>query len=70
MTFTGWRSNPRVARSYQWVVHHVEKPASVGFEGNKYTEAKSPSGLPDGAWFYDAAQKNLNIKLRVGRPRG
>ena len=56
----------RVARSYQWVVHHVERPASVGFEDRKFTEAKQLSGLPDAAWFYDAGQKNLHIKARVG----
>jgi hypothetical protein len=52
-------------RNYQWVVHHVEKPAGVGFGDVKYSEAPSPAALANGTWFYDAAQKNLQVKVRV-----
>ena len=55
----------KMERSYQWVIHHVEKPASVGFEELKFTEAKTPTGLADSAWFYNPAQKILQIKVRV-----
>jgi alpha-glucosidase (family GH31 glycosyl hydrolase) len=55
----------KVARAYQWAVHHVEKPSAVGFEERKYSEAKTLSGLADDAWFYDAAQKLLYVKVRV-----
>jgi Glycosyl hydrolases family 31 len=54
-------------RDYQWVIHHVEKPTAVGFEDRHYQPAASPQGLPDGSWYYDAAQKNLQIRATVKR---
>jgi len=52
-------------RDYQWVVHHVEKPASVGFEAMQYAEAQSVAAMSDRSWFYDAASKNLHVRVRV-----
>jgi hypothetical protein len=52
-------------RDYHWVVHHVEKPAGVGFRDVKYRQAASLAALADGAWFYDAARKNLHVRARV-----
>ena len=52
-------------RTYQWVVHHVEKPASVGFRDAKYRAVPSPAAMADGTWFFDAARKNLHVRLRV-----
>jgi hypothetical protein len=40
-------------RDYEWVVHHVERPASVGFEERQYT------------WSYDAELKNLLVRVNV-----
>jgi hypothetical protein len=50
---------------YQWVVHHVEKPAAVGFRDVRYREAGSLGAMADGTWFYDAARKNLNVRVSV-----
>jgi hypothetical protein len=55
----------RVARDYQWVVHHIEQPAEVGFEGRHYREVPDVSKLEDGAWFYDKPRKNLHIRVKV-----
>src|SRR5579871_738106 len=52
-------------RDFQWVVHHVERPLAVGFEARKYAEAPSASAMRDRTWFYDAAQKNLHVRVRV-----
>ncbi|MDE3165279.1 MAG: hypothetical protein KGN36_05695, partial [Acidobacteriota bacterium] len=52
-------------RDYQWVVHHVEKPASVGFGETKYREAARRELLADRCWWWDAAAKNLHIRVRV-----
>jgi hypothetical protein len=52
-------------RDYQWVVHHAEKPSSVEFEVRKYREVATLSGLADRTWFYDAAQKNLHVRVKV-----
>ena len=53
------------ARDYQWVVHHVERPAGVGFQNSKYREAASAASLADRTWFYEAARKDLQIRVRV-----
>jgi hypothetical protein len=52
-------------RDYQWVVHHMEKPASVGFEGAKYREVSRQADLEDRTWWWDATQKNLHVRLKV-----
>jgi hypothetical protein len=52
-------------RDYQWVVHHIEKPAGVGFQNVKYREVRSVGALADATWFYDAARKNLHVRVRV-----
>jgi len=52
-------------RDYEWVVHHIERPSEVAFEGRKYREAASGSAMQDRTWFYDAARKNLQVRVRV-----
>jgi hypothetical protein len=52
-------------RDYQWVVHHVEKPSEVRFRDVKYRQARSVGAMADGMWFYDAARKNLHVRVRV-----
>lgn len=53
------------AREYQWVVHHVERPSAVGFEERAYAEVKSAAAMVDRSWFYDAAHKNLQVRVKV-----
>lgn len=48
-------------RDFRWVVHHVERPKSVGFEGTVFRETASG----DRTWRYDAAKKRLEIQVRV-----
>jgi hypothetical protein len=55
----------KTARDYQWVVHHIEKPASVGFQNAKYRAVPSPAAMPDRTWFYDAPRKNLHVRVLV-----
>jgi hypothetical protein len=52
-------------RTYQWVVHHVERPGGVGFEERRYSEAPSLERLQAGGWFWDARRKDLHIRLRA-----
>ena len=40
-------------RNYEWVIHHVERPVSAGYDGRQYT------------WSYDAARKNLTVRVHV-----
>jgi alpha-glucosidase (family GH31 glycosyl hydrolase) len=53
-------------RRYQWVVHHVDRPAAVSFAGRAYRPVESLGALVDGTWFYDAGNRNLHIRVRVG----
>jgi hypothetical protein len=67
----------KVARRYQWVVHQVERPASVGFVGQTSTAARIPEreterqagGLshlePGRSWYYDASRKELQLAADV-----
>lgn len=50
-------------RDYQWVVHHVDRPASVGFEDRQYREVTG--GLADQTWSYDAKARNLQVRVKV-----
>ena len=52
-------------RRYQWVVHHVDRPAAVSFESRVYQPVTSIAALADGKWFYDAAKRNLHIGADV-----
>lgn len=52
-------------RDYQWVVHHIDKPITVGFENQKYSMAPAINQMAERTWFYDAAQKNLHIRVHA-----
>jgi hypothetical protein len=52
------------AREYEWVVHHVERPKSVGFAGAAYREVTG--ALADRTWRWDGRTKRLEIRVRVG----
>jgi len=53
------------SHDFQWVVHHVEKPAEVGFGEAKYQLVAGPAAMRDRTWFYDAAKKNLEVRVHV-----
>lgn len=55
----------KASHDFQWVVHHVERPSEVGFAGRKYGEVATAAAMKDRTWFYDAAQKNLQVRVRV-----
>jgi hypothetical protein len=50
-------------RDYQWVVHHVAKPASVEFDGKRYRQVQKSADMAGGAWFYDG--QNLQVRAAV-----
>jgi alpha-glucosidase (family GH31 glycosyl hydrolase) len=52
-------------RDYQWVVHHVDQPSEVGFEGKTYRQVERAAEMGDRTWFYDAAGKNLQVRAKV-----
>jgi hypothetical protein len=52
-------------REYQWVVHHVDKPASVGFDQAPYREVSAQSRLGDRTWWWDPTTRNLHVRVKV-----
>jgi hypothetical protein len=55
----------KVERAYEWVMHNVDKPASVEFEKKKYAEAAALPALREGRWHYDAKLRNLHVRVRA-----
>lgn len=55
----------KVDRDYQWVVHHVGQPATVGFENQQYRAAPAANRLTDRTYYYDAKQRSLQIRVHV-----
>ena len=55
----------RKARDYLWVVHHIDRPAEVGFEERKFHEVESSAEVANGTWYYDSALKNLHVRVKV-----
>src|SRR5258707_5425534 len=43
-------------RDYQWVVHHMDKATSVGFEATKYREVASLAEFDDHCWRCEPAR--------------
>jgi hypothetical protein len=43
----------------------VDRPAAVSFEQREYRPVESLDALVDGTWFYDAATRNLHIRVNV-----
>jgi len=52
-------------RDYQWVVHHIEKPDTVGFEDRKYREVAQAGEMGDRTWLYDPATRNFQVRAAV-----
>jgi len=51
---------------YQWVVHHIERPKEVRVVAGEAPAPPHRAGeSPAPPWFYDAAHKNLNVRVHV-----
>jgi hypothetical protein len=50
-------------RDYEWVVHHIAAPSRVGFGARQFAKAAGPGSMAKDTWFYDAAQKNLYVRV-------
>ncbi|MCL6544603.1 MAG: hypothetical protein K6T61_05210 [Bryobacteraceae bacterium] len=57
----------KVERSYEWVVHHVPKPAAVTGGDLIYEETKDRQRLRPGSWYFDAGRQNVHIAVLAGR---
>lgn len=54
----------KVARRYEWVIHHMDKPVAVQEpEGPPYTETTAEGPLAPRHWRYDAARRLLHVGI-------
>jgi hypothetical protein len=52
-------------RDYQWVVHHVDKPAAVEFEDVQYRQVTEPNQMANHTWLYDSASRILQVRVHA-----
>ncbi len=55
---------PARERTWEWVVHHVERPRRVWSGDRNYREARSREELSPGLWWHDESKKNLHVQVR------
>lgn len=54
-------------RDYEWVVHHIDRPSSVGFGDRSFREVSTAAAVANGVWFYDSVRRNLQVRVRVSQ---
>jgi hypothetical protein len=52
-------------RDYQWVVHHVDKPSKVGFEGKAFRQADG-GAMGDRTWSYEGRTLQVRTTVKAG----
>lgn len=55
----------KVARTYEWVIHHLDRPRQLTDNGAPLRETKDPARRRPGEWFYDAERRNLHVRADV-----
>jgi hypothetical protein len=63
--FTRVEIESQVPRTYEWVIHHTNRPASVQEGGTAYTPARQRSALKPGNWWHDDLRNNLHIMVKA-----
>jgi len=54
----------KVARGYEWVVHHTDRPAQVLLVGgDALKEVSASEGLRPGQWRYDAGHRTIHAAI-------
>ncbi len=55
----------QVTRTYEWVIHHTDRPAKVEEAETAYKPVKQRSALKPGMWWHDDARNDLHVMLRA-----
>lgn len=59
----------KVARTYEWVIHHTKAPRGVSEESGAnqgaYKSVARRELLVPGTWWHDASRNNLHLLMRV-----
>jgi alpha-glucosidase (family GH31 glycosyl hydrolase) len=59
--FTRVEMESKVSRTYEWVIHHTNRPAEV--EDSK--PVRSRSALKPGTWWHDNARNDLHVMVHA-----
>ena len=51
----------KVARTYEWVIHHMKKPTNV----EDFKSVRQRSSLKPGTWWHDGARNDLHLMVRA-----
>ncbi|HKA01437.1 MAG TPA: hypothetical protein VKE70_33220 [Candidatus Solibacter sp.] len=52
-------------RDYQWVVHHIDRPSKVGFEGKIYRQVEG-GAMGDRTWSYSGRTLQVRASVKAG----
>jgi alpha-glucosidase (family GH31 glycosyl hydrolase) len=63
--FTRVEIESQVARTYEWVIHHTNRPANVQEGETAYKQVKQRSALKPGMWWQDDARNDLHVMVRA-----
>lgn len=63
--FTRVEIESQVARTYEWVIHHTNRPTAVAEEAVTYQPVRQRSALKPGTWWHDDARNDLHIMVRA-----
>jgi hypothetical protein len=55
----------QVSRTYEWVIHHAERPANVQEGETSYKPVRQRSALKAGMWWHDDARNDLHVMVRA-----
>jgi len=65
MDFLRVEIETRVARTYEWVLHHTASPKDVGESSGAYRRAASQQAMQAGTWWHDDVRNDLHVLLRA-----
>ncbi len=59
--FTRVEMESKVARTYEWVIHHTKRPVNV----DDCTPVRQRSALKPGTWWHDKARNDLHVMVHA-----
>lgn len=55
----------KLARTYEWVLHHTKQPREVTEDSGAYSKAATAAERRPGTWWHDDERDDLHILMRV-----
>ena len=63
--FTRVEIQSQISRTYEWVIHHTDRPANVQEGTTTYQPVRQRSALKPGMWWHDDARNDLHVMVRA-----